>query len=109
MRCLYLEANTFFPSKWLTDLSELLPPSASLDAFDISAAQYPPQEWLPDNISLRIHDAFQPFPKDCIGKYDIVHVQCFISLIADNDPGSLIDNLASLLSKRLDVKVTHNR
>jgi len=86
-------------SKWITELSDQLQSTARLDAFDISALQYPPQQWLPDNISLRVQDAFLPFPEDAVGKYDIVHVQLFISLIKANDPSSLIKNLMSLLSK----------
>lgn len=88
-------------SIWLTELSDLLPSSAQLDAFDISASQYPPQEWLPHNISLHIHNAFSPFPQDALAKYDVVHVQCFITLIANDDPAPLIEILMSLLSRFL--------
>lgn len=36
-----------------------------------------------------------------VGKYDIVHVQLFACIVKDNDPGPLVENLMSLLSKYL--------
>ena len=82
------------------ELSDQLPPSAQLDGFDISASQYPSEHWLPTNVSLSVHDAFTRFPEAAIGKYDVVHVALFITLIRNNDPGPLIKNLMALLSKQ---------
>ena len=53
-------------SIWLTEMSDQLPPAAQLDAFDISSAQCPPRQWLPENMSLQTHDAFLPLPEDAI-------------------------------------------
>lgn len=63
----------------------------------MSNEQYPPKEWLPDNLSLHVHDAFQPFPEEHLGKYDLVHVQFFITIVRESDPLPLIKNLITLL------------
>ena len=100
-QCLQREqANRLLASIWLVELSDQLPPSVELDGFDLSASQYPAGQWLPANVALRVHDAFTPFPKATIGKYDVVHVALFITLIKNNDPGPLIRNLVTLLSKQ---------
>ena len=65
----------------------------------MSSAQYPSQEWLPNNMSLHVHNAFSPFSQEFLGVYDIVHIQMFITIIEKNDPGPLIRNLMTLLSK----------
>jgi len=67
-------------------------------------AQCPPQEWLPKNIRLIAHNVFVPFPEAMLGKYDIVHVQLFATVIKDNDPASVVKNLMSLLSEFLSPR-----
>lgn len=53
---------------------------------------------MPENISLYVQDAFESFPKDFHGLYDIVHIALFILVIPNNDPSVLIRNLLELLS-----------
>lgn len=86
-------------SIWPIELSHKLPPTASVDAVDISLAQCPPQEWLPKNIRLIAHNVFVPFPEAMLGEYDVVHVQLFATVIRDNDPAPVVKNLMSLLSE----------
>ena len=84
-------------SIWLIDISRQMR-SAQLDGFDISPEQYPPNEWLPDNISLTILDIHDDIPERLRGKYDIVHVRLFLSVVRKGDPGPVLDRLRSLLS-----------
>ncbi|MCJ1234473.1 hypothetical protein MMC14_002434 [Varicellaria rhodocarpa] len=62
---------------WLAKLARELPPSTQLDGFDISAAQFPPMESLPSNITLQIQNALEPVAPSLVGKYDVVHVGIF--------------------------------
>ena len=80
------------------ELSQQLP-NANIVGFDISNAQFPPVQWLPLNVSLHVHDAFMPFPEHHIGKYDIVHVRFFVTLLKSEDEVQiLVENLIALLS-----------
>ena len=88
------------PRIWLIDVSRQLP-SAQLDGFDVSAAQYPPKEWLPSNISLQTLDVFTSIPKDLQGKYDVVNVRLFLAVVKNNDPSPILRNLMRMLSKSL--------
>jgi len=45
------------------------------------------------------HNVFVPFPDSMLGKYDVVHVQLFATVIKDNDPAPVVKNLISLLSE----------
>ena len=84
---------------WLFDLKSQLPPNAQLDGFDISAAQYPPPEWVPENVTLQGLDAFATLPEDLIAKYDVVHLRLFLLVVQNDDPGPLIRNAVKMLSK----------
>lgn len=85
-------------SIWLIELAEKLPPTAQLDGFDISTAQFPAPEWLPKNVNLTKLDAFAPIPEYLIVKYDIVHVGLFVTVVEEDDPLPLLDNLLCMLS-----------
>ena len=76
-----------------------MPPSSELDGFDISDNQYPPRDCLPSNVSLEIGDAMDEPPAHLIGRYDVVHIRLFISLVTHNDPRPLLDHCCKLLSK----------
>ena len=88
------------PRIWLIDVCRQLP-SARLDGFDVSTAQYPPKEWLPSNISLQTLDVFAPIPKDLQNKYDVVNVRLFLAVVKNNDPSPILRNLMKMLSKSL--------
>ena len=83
---------------WLIDIGRQLH-SARLDGFDVSAGQYPPQEWLPENISLTTLDVHEPVPEALRGKYDIVHVRLFLTVVRNNDPRPILDNMLRMLSQ----------
>ncbi|TFB00210.1 hypothetical protein CCMA1212_007956 [Trichoderma ghanense] len=82
---------------WLTELSDALPADSQLLGFDISADQYPPGEWLPENVSLREQDAFEPFAPELRGSFDVVHLRFFITLLNGENIRPLLDNLKTLL------------
>ena len=86
-------------SIWSVECSLQLGPSTHFDCFDITSAQYPSKEWLPENVSLNLHDAFTPFPRELHGKYDLVNIRLFLCIVQHDDPSELIKNLAALLSK----------
>lgn len=83
---------------WPLELANDLASSAQIDGFDISSAQYPPRAWLGTSVNLITHDAFKPFPQEYLGKYDIVHIRFFATIVNDEDAEPLLDNLIALLS-----------
>ncbi|KAL9122401.1 MAG: hypothetical protein Q9187_001038 [Circinaria calcarea] len=89
-------ANT---SIWLIELARNLPPSAQLDGLDINFGQCPPKEWLPSNISWVTHDVLSEPPSELLEKYDIIHVQLFITILRDGNPVPMLRNLMKMLSE----------
>ena len=83
---------------WPSELSHGLPPTARIDGFDLSAAQYPPRNWLPANVHLHVQNSFAPFPPEHIGTYDIVHMRLFFTLLNSTNVEKLTQNLFTLLS-----------
>ncbi|KAL2042758.1 hypothetical protein N7G274_004517 [Stereocaulon virgatum] len=81
---------------WLIDLSRQLH-SARLDGFDISTDQFPPKQWLPENMSLHTLDILKPIPEEFKGKYDVVHARLLLPLVKNNDPTPVLKNMFSLL------------
>jgi hypothetical protein len=62
---------------WLEELPAQLPNKATrLDAFDISAAQFPPEEQRVGQYML--HDILKPFPEEFHDVYDLVHVRYMV-------------------------------
>ena len=82
---------------WLTDVNKELP-LAQLHGFDKTVDDFPPRQWLPENVILQQLDIFEPIPELLHGQYDIVHVRLFMLVIHNDDPGSMLENLVRLLS-----------
>ena len=81
------------------DLARELP-SATLDGFDIDISQSPPPQWLPASVQVHTLDAFSDtLPTELVGKYDVVHIAIFATIVKNNDPGSILRNLHKMLSK----------
>jgi hypothetical protein len=96
-----LDANPEHLSRiWPISLSLTLPPSVQLSGFDITDAQFPPREWLPPNVRLEKLDILAPIPEELTGRYDVVVIRFFSLMVKDNDIGTLLANLLSLLSER---------
>ena len=83
---------------WLLDLAREYP-SARLDGYDISNAQFPPSTWVPANTTLTCLDILKPIPELLRGKYDIVHIGLVVLVVENDDPVALLDNLLALLSR----------
>ncbi|KAJ5722102.1 hypothetical protein N7488_000137 [Penicillium malachiteum] len=81
---------------WPISLAHSLP-HWQIDGFDISGDQYPVAAWLPSNVNLHEHDAFQPFPEKYHGKYDIVNVRFFMTLLDSDKIHQLLRNVMALL------------
>jgi len=83
---------------WLIEISRQVPSSARLQGFDITAVHFPAKEWLPDNMSMHILDAFTPdLPADLVGAFDVVHIRTISSVVKDNNVQPLITNLVKML------------
>jgi SAM-dependent methyltransferase len=82
---------------WLIELSRALSLSAQLDGLDINFTQCPPKEWLSPNISWITHDIFAEPPVELHEKYDVIHIQLFITILRDGNPIPMLQNLMKML------------
>lgn len=73
-------------------------PHWQIDGFDISGDQYPSATWVSPNITIHEHDAFQPLLSEYHGKYDIVNLRFFITLLNGQILNQLLQNIMALLS-----------
>lgn len=71
----------------------------TLDGYDISDAQFPPEECVPANVSLSVLNALDDVPDSLKGKYDVVHLRFWCCIVKGNDPTALIKHVVSLLSE----------
>jgi hypothetical protein len=76
---------------WLLDLARHLPSSACIDGLDIHLTQCPPEEWLPENISVYVLNCLKPLPNHLLGTYDVVHIQLFHLAVHNNDSRLIMD------------------
>ena len=84
-------------STWILDVARSLPPTATLNGFDIDLSQCPSKSWLPGNVSMLILDALDELPLDLIAQFDLVHVRLFMFVVSD--PVPLLANVIKLLSE----------
>ncbi|CAD6442881.1 e36562f9-003d-49ac-b33d-270b4734531d [Sclerotinia trifoliorum] len=85
---------------WLIDLAKELAknyPSAQLQGFDISTAQFPPKGWLPKNVILDTLDILKPIPDSLREQFDVVHTGYLCLVVENGDPFPILDNLLALL------------
>ncbi|KAE9373523.1 hypothetical protein N431DRAFT_465809 [Stipitochalara longipes BDJ] len=83
---------------WTIEVLRALPETAELQGFDISADQFPTPERLPKKIQLHVLDAFKPFPREHLARYDIVHIRLILSVIETHEKAeALARNLLTLL------------
>ena len=80
------------------ELAHELPQTARIDAFDNSDSQFPAKAWVPPNLHFWIHDCFKPFAEDLLGKFDVVNVRFFVTIVTPQTLPPLIQNLMTLLS-----------
>lgn len=85
-------------SAWTIELASVLPASAKLSGFDITASNYPAPEWLPSNVSMHVMDAFTlDLPEHLVGAFDIVHIRAIASAVKDNAVEPLLKNMVKML------------
>ncbi|KAL2815034.1 S-adenosyl-L-methionine-dependent methyltransferase [Aspergillus cavernicola] len=82
---------------WPISLSRRVPSTVQIDGFDITDDQFPPSDWLPPNVSLRILDILKRVPEELKGQYDVVCIRYFGVLIRNNDPEFVLRNLVDML------------
>lgn len=72
----------------------------SLHGFDISPAQFPFSSLKAPRheIKLSVQDILQPFPKEHLGRYDLVHVRLLVGAMKEVDYPRAVRNLYDLLS-----------
>jgi hypothetical protein len=83
---------------WLLDLYDDVPKDCILEGWDISGAQFPSSELLPDNTKLGIWDATSEVPEHLIERYDVVHVSIVVCAVYGGDPGPWIENVKKTIS-----------
>ena len=100
-------STDFGHSVWPINLAETLPPTAEIDGFDVSKEFFPPEQWLPKNLKLLVQDAFDPFPREMQGQYDVAHLRWFLAL-PKTKVGPLIRNVMKLLSQHVPDRLLMN-
>lgn len=83
---------------WLLDVAKTLPKETQLYGFDISAAQFPPLEARPSNVSLHEHSITKPFPTEYHGTFDLVAVRFVTAGLRGDDWDAAVQNVKALLS-----------
>ncbi|KAL3461984.1 S-adenosyl-L-methionine-dependent methyltransferase [Aspergillus heterothallicus] len=82
---------------WLTDVSDRLPKSVTLDGLDISFDACPRKEWLPPNMTLHQWDIKSEVPEHLVGVYDLVSVRHFAFVLQEHELQETVDKLFRLL------------
>jgi len=82
---------------WMEDASRTLPDGSSIEfvGFDISDVGFPHK--YSTNIKFSLHDMRQPFPKEYLGTFDIVHIRLVIYGLTAEIAPAVVDNLIGLL------------
>jgi len=50
-------------------------------------------------MSLQVLDIHKPVPEDFKGKYDVVNVRLFLTVVKNDDPSPIIRNLMDMISQ----------
>ncbi|KAL9002012.1 MAG: hypothetical protein Q9188_005039 [Gyalolechia gomerana] len=66
---------------WVLELARHCPTSWELEGSDVSAEQFPAEEYLPKNVRLKVLDAFQEIPGELHEAFDIVHIRAFALVV----------------------------
>ncbi|KAF2662080.1 S-adenosyl-L-methionine-dependent methyltransferase [Lophiostoma macrostomum CBS 122681] len=81
---------------WASEVAAALP-NARIDAVDISAEQFPPEAFKPQNLHYWVHDCFKAFPAEHSGQFDAVHMRYWLCIVNDDVAEKLIENVVTLL------------
>ncbi|KAF2246152.1 S-adenosyl-L-methionine-dependent methyltransferase [Trematosphaeria pertusa] len=81
---------------WAQELATELP-SASIYAVDISDEQFPPEKWRTPNVSFAAFDCLKPFPEEYLGRFDVVNVRAWLTIVNDDNKDPVLENFLTLL------------
>ncbi|KAE8320486.1 hypothetical protein BDV39DRAFT_211622 [Aspergillus sergii] len=79
-------------SSWIKSLPEA--PPCHLHGFDISSDLFPAEK---ESFGFTIHDITQPFPREHLGRYDIVHIRLLCLALREPDLAKALKNVVGLL------------
>ncbi|KAF5989901.1 putative methyltransferase domain-containing protein [Fusarium bulbicola] len=82
---------------FLKELAPKLPTEAQLDGFDIDTSKFHDLVSLPANVKLHYGNVLEPFPKECLGRYDLVHVKLLYASLKKYEWLQAVKNLKTLL------------
>ncbi|KAI1053377.1 hypothetical protein LB505_012993 [Fusarium chuoi] len=82
---------------FLKEIAPKLPTEAQLDGFDIDTRKFYDPASLPENVKLQYGNVLEPFPKEYLGTYDLVHVKLLYAALKKDDWLQAVKNLKTLL------------
>ncbi|KAI1018439.1 hypothetical protein LB503_005563 [Fusarium chuoi] len=82
---------------FLKEIAPKLPAEAQLDGFDIDTRKFYDPASLPENVKLQYGNVLEPFPKEYLGTYDLVHVKLLYAALKKDDWLQAVKNLKTLL------------
>ncbi|KAK6345616.1 hypothetical protein TWF718_007526 [Orbilia javanica] len=82
---------------WLTQLSELLPSTATLDGFDITDRLFPDPSTLRQNVSFSLLNVLEPIPEILHEKYDVVHIRGLCLVLKTGEWDGVVKNVAKMI------------
>lgn len=74
-------------------------PHAEIVALDIVTDQFPRGSLWPNNVRMEVWDFKTPPPKDLRSAFDVVNIGLIAVVIENDDPSSIIQNVAELISE----------
>ncbi|KAJ4250148.1 hypothetical protein NW762_011959 [Fusarium torreyae] len=80
---------------WLLDLAKEVPKTARLHGFDVDESKFSTE--LPLNINLGLANVLEPFPKELLGQYDLVHVRLLMFALKSDQWVTAAKNLLTVL------------
>ena len=85
---------------WAFALADELP-NVDITGLDIVTDQYPHKSVWPKNAKMGVWDFKTAPPKELLGAFDVVNIGVIAVVIENDDPSSIIQNVAKLLSEQL--------
>lgn len=82
---------------WLKELAKKHPETCQFNGFDITDAQFPAPNALPNNIKFQVADLFKPLPSELHGKYDVVHIRYLNVAMTPKDWEPVTRNVTAML------------
>ncbi|CZR35768.1 hypothetical protein FPRO06_01835 [Fusarium proliferatum] len=82
---------------FLKELAARVTEEAQLDGFDIDTRKFHETTSLPANVKLQYGNVLEPFPKQYLGIYDLVHVKLLYAALKKDEWLQAVKNLKTLL------------